>query len=74
MRQQTEELVTECYSGDLQQVTAAMKILYRIPENSVVTLFREFEGAEFGAADGSEVGPPLSKIVGFDVTGAADRD
>ncbi len=47
VRQQTEELLTECYSSDLQQVRASMRILYRIPESSVVTLFRDYEGDPF---------------------------
>jgi len=49
VRQQTEELSTECYSSDLQQVRATMRILYRIPENAVVPLFRDYEGAEYQA-------------------------
>lgn len=47
VRQQTEELSSECYSSDLQQVRATMRILYRIPENAVVPLYRDFEGAEY---------------------------
>jgi prohibitin 2 len=44
IRQQTEELQTECYSADLQQVKASLRVLYRIPENSVVAIFQEYEG------------------------------
>ncbi len=47
IRQQTVELVTECYSSDLQQVRATIRVLYRVPENSVVPLFRGYEGSEF---------------------------
>jgi prohibitin 2 len=47
VRQQTEELSSECYSSDLQQVRATMRILYRIPENAVVPLYRDYEGAEY---------------------------
>lgn len=47
VRQQTEELSTECYSSDLQQVRATMRILYRVPENAIVPLFRDYEGAEY---------------------------
>ena len=49
VRQQTEELETECYSSDLQQVTASMRILYRIPENAVVSLYRDYEGIVFSS-------------------------
>jgi prohibitin 2 len=44
VRQQTVELNTECYSADLQQVKATLRILFRIPEASVVTLFRDYTG------------------------------
>ena len=44
IRQQTEELKTEFYSSDLQQVRATMRILFRIPEHSVVALYQQFEG------------------------------
>lgn len=49
VRQQTEELVSECYSSDLQQVRATIRILYRIPENAVVPLYRDYEGGEYEA-------------------------
>ncbi|MFN7142095.1 MAG: prohibitin family protein, partial [Limisphaerales bacterium] len=47
IRQQTEELRTECYSSDLQQVKASVRILYRVPESSVVALFQEYQGEPF---------------------------
>jgi len=47
IRQQTEEVRTECYSSDLQQVQASVRILYRIPESAVVTLFQEYHGDPF---------------------------
>jgi prohibitin 2 len=47
VRQQTEELETEFYSADLQQVKATLRILYRVPESSVVSLFQEYEGDPF---------------------------
>jgi len=47
IRQQTEELGCELYSSDLQQVTAKLRILYRVPEASVVSLFQDFDGDPF---------------------------
>ena len=47
IRQQTEELGCELYSSDLQQVKARLRILYRVPEGSVVSLFQNFEGDPF---------------------------
>lgn len=47
IRQQTMDLVTECYSSDLQQVKATMRVLYRIPEAAVVSLYREYQGENY---------------------------
>ncbi len=47
IRQQTEELGCELYSSDLQQVNARVRILYRVPEGSVVSLFQHFDGDPF---------------------------
>jgi len=40
IRQQTAEDQAECYSSDFQQVQVDLRVLFRIPENSVVKLFR----------------------------------
>ena len=47
IRQQTATVDEECYSSDLQQITIGLKVLYRIPEASVVALFRDYEGMPF---------------------------
>src|SRR3989339_1245033 len=33
IKQQTREIVAPCYSSDLQQLSATIKVLYRIPES-----------------------------------------
>ena len=47
IRQQTSEEKAEAYSADLQQVIFNLRILYRIPESSVVKLFKEYFGGPF---------------------------
>jgi prohibitin 2 len=47
VRQQTRGMSAECYSVDLQQVTAALKVLYRVPEQSVVSIFHQYSGDPF---------------------------
>jgi len=47
VRQQVAELDADCYSSDLQQVKARLKILYRIPQESVVNLYRSYLGDPF---------------------------
>ncbi len=46
-RQQTAEDTAECYSSDLQQVKVLLRVLYRIPESSVVKLFQQYYGDPF---------------------------
>lgn len=47
IRQQTAEESADCYSSDLQQVKFELRVLYRIPEASVVKLYREYHGDPF---------------------------
>ncbi|MCS7090466.1 MAG: prohibitin family protein [Verrucomicrobiota bacterium] len=47
VRQRTVPLRAECFSSDLQQVTLDLRILYRIPEQSVVQIYRQYAGDPF---------------------------
>lgn len=47
IRQQTVKLQASCYSSDLQQVIVHMRILFRVPPPSVVTIFRDYAGDPF---------------------------
>lgn len=47
IRQLTRESPAECYSSDLQQVNITLRVLYRIPEASVVRIYKEFAGDPF---------------------------
>ena len=47
VRQQTRELTAECYSADLQQVKTELRVLYRIPEGSVVKIYQQYAGDPF---------------------------
>jgi len=47
VRQLTRELPAECYSSDLQQVNVQLRVLYRIPEASVVRIYKEYSGDPF---------------------------
>lgn len=49
IRQQAGKFEAECYSSDLQQVKIAVRVLYRIPEGKVVTLFRDYSGDPFAS-------------------------
>jgi prohibitin 2 len=47
IRQQTSQEKAECYSSDMQQVSVMLRVLYRIPEASVVKLFQGYRGEPF---------------------------
>jgi len=45
--QRTQPLKAECFSSDLQQVMMDLEILYRVPEKSVVQIYRQYAGGPF---------------------------
>ncbi len=47
VRQETEEVHTECYSSDLQQINITLKVLFRVPVDKVVPLFRDYSADPF---------------------------
>lgn len=47
VRQETHSMPAACYSSDLQQVRMDIRALYRIPEQSVVTIYQQYAGAPF---------------------------
>lgn len=44
IRQQTAQDKAACYSSDLQQIQVVLRVLYRIPESSVVKVYQEYYG------------------------------
>jgi prohibitin 2 len=47
VQQDTKEIGAECFSSDLQQINLRIKVLYRIPETSVVRVLRDYAGNPF---------------------------
>jgi prohibitin 2 len=47
VRQETRSMPAACYSSDLQQVRMEIRALYRIPEQSVVTIYQQYAGNPF---------------------------
>src|ERR1700722_1018048 len=47
IKQQTREVQASCYSSDLQQVDMDLKVLYRVPEASVVQIYQGYAGDPF---------------------------
>lgn len=46
-RQKTQGAQAGCFSSDLQQVTLELRVLYRVPEESVVQIFKQYAGDPF---------------------------
>jgi prohibitin 2 len=47
VRQRTQGVRAECFSSDLQQIVMDLRVLYRIPEESVVQIYKQFAGDPF---------------------------
>ncbi len=47
VRQRTRSVRADCFSSDLQQVAMELNVLYRIPQESVVQIYRDFAGDPF---------------------------
>lgn len=62
VRQQTRGLDAVCFSSDLQQVNTRLQVLYRIPESSVVTIYRDYAGDPFDALIAPRVQEALKEV------------
>jgi prohibitin 2 len=62
IRQQTRELNAPFYSSDLQQVKMDMRVLYRIPESSVVQIYQGYAGDPFDSLIAPRVQEALKEV------------
>lgn len=62
IRQQTSKMVADCYSSDLQQVKIDVRVLYRVPQSSVVSIFRDYSGTPFESLIKPRVAEALNEI------------
>jgi prohibitin 2 len=62
VRQLASVLAAECYSSDLQQVNISLRVLYRIPESSVVRIYKEFSGDPFDSLIAPRVQEALKEV------------
>jgi prohibitin 2 len=63
VRQQTAQDKAECYSSDLQQIHIELRVLFRVPEASVVKLFRGYDGDVFETLVAPRVHEALKEVV-----------
>lgn len=62
IQQQTQELKTQAFSSDLQTVTLTLKILYRIPEASVIQIYQQYAGNPFDSLIAPRVQEALKEV------------
>lgn len=62
IRQQTREVLAACYSSDLQQVNLNLRVLYRIPEASVVQIYQGYAGDPFDSLVAPRVQEALKEV------------
>jgi prohibitin 2 len=62
IKQQTREVQAPCYSSDLQQVKMDLRVLYRIPEASVVQIYQGYAGDPFDSLVAPRVQEALKEV------------
>lgn len=62
VRQKTQIARAECFSSDLQQVTLELRVLYRVPEESVVQIFRQYAGDPFDSLIAPRVQEAMKEV------------
>jgi prohibitin 2 len=62
VKQRTSALRAECFSSDLQQVIVDVRVLYRVPEASVVQIYRQFAGDPFDSLIAPRVQEALKEV------------
>src|SRR5450432_4326599 len=66
IRQQTREVNADCYSADLQQVKMNLRVLYRIPEASVVQIYQGYAGDPFDSLIAPRVQEAMKEVTALE--------
>ncbi len=62
IQQKTKTVRAECFSSDLQQVIVDLRVLYRVPEQSVVQIYKQFAGDPFDSLIAPRVQEALKEV------------
>lgn len=62
IRQQTKTVSADCFSSDLQQVVADLRVLYRVPEGSVVEIYKQYSGDPFDSLIAPRVQEAIKEV------------
>jgi prohibitin 2 len=70
VRQITQGVKAECFSSDLQQVFIDVTVLYRIPESSVVRIYKDFSGNSFDTLIAPRVNEAIKEVTALNTAEA----
>ena len=62
IKQRTTTVRADCFSSDLQQVIVDLRVMYRVPEESVVQVYRQFAGDPFDGLIAPRVQEALKEV------------
>ncbi|MGD0814697.1 MAG: prohibitin family protein [Verrucomicrobiota bacterium] len=62
IRQETRTVKADCFSSDLQQVGADLRVLYRAPEQSVVQIYKQYAGDPFDSLIAPRVQEAIKEV------------
>jgi len=62
VRQKTQNARADCFSSDLQQVTLELRVMYRVPEDSVVEIFKQYAGDPFDSLIAPRVQEAMKEV------------
>ena len=62
IRQQTETVKADCFSSDLQQIAVDLRVLYSVPEKSVVQIYKQFSGDPFDSLIAPRVQEAIKEV------------
>jgi prohibitin 2 len=62
VRQKTQSMRAACFSSDLQQVAVDVRVLYRVPEQSVVEIYKQFAGDPFDSLIAPRIQEALKEV------------
>ena len=62
IRQRTQIVSADCFSSDLQQVKMELRVLYRLPEQSVVEVYKQYSGDPFDSLIAPRVQEAIKEV------------
>ena len=74
IRQRTETVSAECFSSDLQQVVVDLRVLYSVPEKSVVQIYKQYSGDPFDSLIAPRVQEAIKEVTALETAEGIVKD